>query len=167
MKRIYTILISACLSLLLLTSSCSLFGPGGKIVASRLVTQTDAEKISGTQMLLSSEETSERESSCLYRDAAAEEDSYLQATFRTFASEEAGREAEIVTRTVKAEYGKIVPVEGIGDSAWLETDDISRTLHVRRGATLFLISATGGGADHDPRALEEMQRVAKAAALRL
>lgn len=165
MKRIYTILILT--SLLLLTSSCDLPGGDGKIAACRLVTKSDAEKISGTRMRLYSEENGERESSCLYKDVMAEESSYLQATFRAYPTEEAGKDAEIVTRTVKAEYGKIEPVEGIGDSAWLEAGDISQTLYVRRGGTLFAISATGGDADHNRRALEEMRLVAKAAASRL
>jgi hypothetical protein len=162
MKRIYTILILTCL--LSLTGSCGLLGRDGKIVASRLVTQADAEKISGTRMRLYSEENGERESSCLYKDVMAEEDSYLQAAFRTYPTEEAGKDAEIMTRTVKAEYGKIEEVAGIGDSAWLETDDISQTLYVRRGKTMFLISATGGSAEHNQRAREEMQRAAQAAA---
>jgi hypothetical protein len=161
MKRIYTILILT--SILLPTGSCGLFGRGEKIVASRLVTKTDAEKISGTRMKLYSEENGEGETSCVYKDVMAEQESYLQATFRTYPSEEAGKEAEIMTKTVKAEYGKIEPVEGIGDSAWLETDDISQTLYVRRGSTLFLISATGE-VDRQS-ALEEIRRVAKAAAL--
>lgn len=162
MKRIYTILILTFL-LLLPTASCGLFG-GGKMVACRLVTQTDAEKISGTRMRLYSEENAERESSCVYQDATADEDSYLQATFRAYPSEEAGKEAEIVTKTVKAEYRKLEQIEGIGDSAWLETDDISQTLYVRRGGTLFLISASGGSSADRQSTREEMCRVAKAAA---
>jgi hypothetical protein len=164
MKRIYTILLLT--SLLLATYGCGLLGRGEKIVASRLVTKTDAEKISGTRMRLYSEENAERESSCVYKDVMAEQESYLQATFRTYPSEEAGKEAETVTRTVKAEYRKIEQVEGIGDSAWLETDELGQTLYVRRGNTLFLISASGGTADRRS-ALAEMRRIAKSAADRL
>ena len=164
MKRIYTILILT--SLLLLASSCSLPGRDGKIVASRLVTKADAEKISGTRMRLYSEENGERESSCVYKDATAEQESYLQASFRTYPSEEAGKEAEIVTKTVKAEYRKIEQIEDVGDSAWLETDDQWQTLYVRRGSTLFLISASGGSSDRHA-AFEEMRRIARAAAARL
>jgi hypothetical protein len=166
MKRSYTIFISIGLLLVVLaSSSCNLMN-GGKIVARKMVTKEDAEKIfGGIRMRLVSERMNEHESACVYLHEAS--DIYVEATFQTFPSEEHLKASEELAKTVKSKYGKIESVEGIGDGAWLENDDFSQTLHVRRGNIAFFINATGNSVSDYKASLQELQRVAKSVAARL
>lgn len=159
MKRNFTILILGCL----LTAACGVLGGGRK--AAELVTRADAENIMGFPMKLDQEKFAEKQSTCIYTDAGGDRENNLQMTIQEYLSEEQARESHESMKILKHHYGNIRPVKGIGDAAWLDTNDYGQAIYVKRKNFVFLINVEGG--ELSEKRLAELRRVAESVAARL
>ena len=102
---------------LLSSGACVCSVGGEKIAACQMVTKTDAEKIAGTPTRVHSENDDAQENGCLYGGENGDSNVYLQATLQTFPDAESLKNAEEMSKTIKAQYGKIETVAGVGVAA--------------------------------------------------
>ena len=152
------------LSCFILLAGCS-SGLLGSTSACAYLKEADAEKILGEPVRLESQTDAPDESTCIYASTKEGSANSVQFTLQVFPSEEHVKSAEEIARSVKAKTATIEEASGIGDAAWLEKNNSSLTLHVRKGKKAFLISALGS-TDRAP-SLDEMKRVASVIANRV
>lgn len=156
-SSVYLLLFMLCCALF--AAACNYIGQQD-FTACKLVTQADAERILGVPARLKTDTTTEKESTCVYADASGNEGLVLQFTITAGESEEQVRAAdELAKKYVSEKIGPTETVDAVGDAAWLEKKEGSRTLHVRKKNFGFLMNAEKG-INKEP-SYDEMRSLAK------
>lgn len=152
---------------MLLAAGCNYSGRSRNIIASNLVTKSDAERVLGVPVRLWIDTTSGQESTCAYVEAPNGSQICLQATFVVAQSEEQVKAVEESAKRFEARDGTVETVEGIGDGAWLVKREGTQILHVRKRNIAFLLSLQAEKCSGKEPAYNEMKRLAERVANQL
>ena len=127
---------------------CRAVSHRGKIIASKIVTKEDAERILSDTVRLETDTSTEPENSpgrvesaCVYQGA---DHSELNAVFDDDPTVEIAKSVHQKTRASLEKLGPVQAVEGIGDEAFVTRGPASDKIYVRKDKVGFMISAMNG-----------------------